>query len=157
MKVLVHYRKGGQNKEFRKIVETVAACMRTLGSTGRVKERLLPKLKAVPGPMSGAWQDADDLKNILGDNAYRFDIYNWNDKVAMEIEESEVKYVWKDLVKLSIGARRRRVTYGLLICPAAYSAKKLKRPVKIYNDAIRISNFMADLIWVKNLAIIGYG
>lgn len=157
MRVKIHYRKGEKNAKFRQIVENVADALEKLSSKGRIQQRLLVELVGRTNRLSGAWQDGDKLRGLLGEKyGHRFDLYNWETKTAIEIEESEVKYVWKDFIKLSIGARRKRVANGILICPIGYGGRNMEKAVKIYANAIIISNFMADLIWVKNLAIIGY-
>lgn len=115
------------------------------------------KLRENRANLGAAWQDGDEILNILGKNSgHRFDIYNWEHKTAIEIEESEVKYVWKDLIKLVIGARRKKVDHAILVCPFEYGGQNMKTTVKIYNTAIGISQFMSDLLWTENLAIIGY-
>lgn len=157
MKAKVYIRKGKGNKKFINIVETVSSALERLDSNGRIKERLLPLLKENRSNLGAAWQDGDELLNMLGKNSeHRFDIYNWDSKTAIEIEESEVKYVWKDFVKLAIGARRRRVENAILIVPLSYGGKNMKNPVPIHTNAIKISEFMSDFLWMKNLAIIGY-
>ncbi|MFH1256658.1 MAG: hypothetical protein V1494_05210 [Candidatus Diapherotrites archaeon] len=157
MEVKVHIRKGEKNKKFLKIVQETAAALKTLPPEGRVKERLLKTLRSDRSNLGAAWQDGDDLQNILGKNSgHRFDIYNWNTKTAIEIEESEVKYIWKDFVKLVIGKRRKRLENAILICPLSYKGKSMKTPVPFFSTAINISKFMSDLLWMENLAIIGY-
>ncbi len=157
MQVTVHLRKGGKNRKFVRIVDKVADALKQLKPEGRIQARLLSLLEEDKANLGGAWQDGDKLLNILGKNSgHRFDIYNWANKTAIEIEESEVKYVWKDFVKLAIGARKRRVENAILIVPLSYRGKKLKGPVQIYAQAINISQFMSDFLWMKNLAIIGY-
>lgn len=157
MKVKVHLRKGGKNKKFCAIVDKVSGALERLSGEERIKTRLVNALRADRPNLGAAWQDGDELLNILGKNSdHRFDIYNWENKTAIEIEESEVKYVWKDLIKLAIGARRGRVENALLICPLAYRGKSLKTSVPIFAQAIKISEFMSDFMWMKNLAIIGY-
>ncbi len=157
MKVAVHLRKGSTNKKFCKIVDDIAIALEHISSEGRIKEQLLPILRKNRKNLGAAWQDGDELHNILGRKSeHRFDIYNWENKTAVEIEESEVKYVWKDLVKLAIGARRNRVSNAILICPLSYGGKTLKKKISIYAQAIKVSNFMSDFLWMKNLAIIGY-
>ena len=157
MKTEITIRKGGGNKKFVRIVEFVNAALVSLPSEGRIKERLLPLLSKNKDDLGGAWQDGDELRNLLGKNSgHRYDIYNWDKKVAVEIEESEAKYLWKDFIKLSVGARKRRVEHAILICPMYYKGQGMKRQGSFYSSAISISNFMADFLWMKNLAIIGY-
>jgi hypothetical protein len=157
MEIEIHIRKGSENRKFIEIVDFVSNALKTMPVEGRIKERLLPLLSKDKSNLGGAWQDGDELRNLFGKNSeHRFDIYNWKKKVAIEIEESEVKYLWKDFIKLSIGARRGIVDYAILICPRYYKGKTLKTPVTFYSMAIGISKFMADLLWMKNLAIIGY-
>lgn len=156
MEVKTYFRKGSKDKEFIKIVSLVSGALKTLHPSGRLKERLLPILRE-ERYLGAAWQDGDELGNILGKNSgHRFDIYNWDKKVAIEIEESEVKYLWKDFVKLSIGSRKGRVQYAILICPMHYKGRNLKNQISFYSTALKISEFMADLLWMKNLVIIGY-
>jgi len=157
VKVKSYFRKGENNKKFREIVGKVTTALELLEGNERLKSRLLVSLHVSKQNLGGAWQDADTLLNLLGKNSgHRFDLYNWENKTAIEIEESEVKYLWKDLVKLSIGARKKRVENAILICPFAYRGKTMKTPVGIYAQAIKISEFMSDFLWMKNLAIIGY-
>jgi len=87
---------------------------------------------------------------------YRFDCYNPEKKIAIEIEKTEAKYVWRILCKFSIGARKGKVNYAILICPIEYWGRNKKFPTKIFNEAIRVSKFISDILWVKNIAIIGY-
>ena len=157
MKVRIHLRKGGKNRKFTAIVDSVATALSFLEGEERIQGRLLDKLRQNRANLGGAWQDGDELHNILGKNsAHRFDIYNWEHKTAIEVEESEVKYVWKDFVKLAIGARKGKVENAILIVPIEYGGRNLKKSVKIFDQAIKISEFMADFLWMKNLAIIGY-
>ncbi len=86
-----------------------------------------------------------DLTSIIGKN-----------KTAIEIEESEVKYIWRDYVKLVMGYRKGYVVNAVLICPLSYHEQKMKTGVPIYSTAKKISEFMSDLLWMKNLVIIGY-
>lgn len=157
MEVEVHIRKGEKNKKFLKIVQQISDELKNLPSEGRLNLRLLSKLRSDKSNLGAAWQDGDELFNILGPKSeHRFDIYNWETKTAIEIEESEVKYIWKDFIKLAKGARLGRVENAILICPIIYSGKRMKKGVAIYTQAINISKFMADFLWMKNLAIIGY-
>ncbi|MBU1197205.1 hypothetical protein KJ765_01700 [Candidatus Micrarchaeota archaeon] len=157
MRVKTYLRKGAGNKKFVTIVKTITDALGNIDGSTRIKEALLEELTKNRSNLGAAWQDGDQLLNILGKNSdHRFDIYNWETKTAIEVEESEVKYVCKDFVKLAIGARRGRVANAMLVCPIAYGGKTLKRPVAIYTNAVSISHFMSDFLWMKNLAIIGY-
>jgi len=157
MKVKIYIRKGSKNKKFVKIAEQVSNALKSMSADGRIKERLLEVLRKDKSNLGAAWQDGDELLNILGKNSgHRFDIYNWDTKTAIEIEESEVKYIWKDFVKLVIGKRRKRLENAILICPLYYKGKSMKTPVPFFSTAINTSKFMSDLLWMENLAIIGY-
>ena len=157
MKTKIYIRKGQKNKKFLKIVDEVSDNLKKLSTDGRIKSRLLVLLREDRKNLGAAWQDGDELLNILGKNSgHRFDIYNWDTKTAIEIEESEVKYIWKDFVKLVIGKRKKRLENAIIICPIEYRGRNMKNAVQIYKTAINISKFMSDLLWMENLAIIGY-
>jgi hypothetical protein len=58
--------------------------------------------------------------------------------------------------KFSLGTRLGRVRYEILITPVLYRGRAMKTPTRPYAAAIRVSEFMADILWTRSLAIIGY-
>ena len=149
----IYFRKGGRNKKFRNIVKNITNCLKRVNSKSKTFDRhLLTCLRRT----NKNYINKTEVP-IFRKLGYQIDIYNPKEQIAIEIEKSETKLVWRILCKFIIGARRRKINYAVLIVPIQYKGtRKNKTLTNIFNDAKRASHFLADILWVKNIAIIGY-
>jgi hypothetical protein len=84
------------------------------------------------------------------------DLYHPEKRIAIEVEKSERKYIWKDLAKFSRGgktykSRREKIEFGCLVVPVNYSGGG-----NIFQGAMTILDFMRPMLFVKDVAVIGY-
>lgn len=124
-------------------------------SDENLDERLLEELKSEDKGFVGLEVPIFEEGRFRIKRGFMVDIYHPKRKMAVEIEKSEVKNVWKDLIKFSIGNKKGLIKYGVLICPKLYSGKGRKVYTKPYNRAIEIYEFMKNLYFGR-LLIIGY-
>jgi len=85
------------------------------------------------------------------------DLYHEQERIAIELEKSEKKYVWKDLVKFGRGGvtydgDRKKVEYGCLVVPDYYLSKK--RPV--FSGTRRMLEFIEPMVDVREIVVIGF-
>jgi len=150
--VRVEYRKGMGNKEFEKIVGEIVDSLKQVDRNAKTFDRAL--LNRLRERDAGYFNQTD--YSIFKKYGFQVDIYHPEEKIAIEVEKSETKLVWKILCKFSIGAKRGLIRYAVLIVPMEYWGRNKKSPTKIFRDAVIASKFMGQILWTKNLAIIGY-
>lgn len=95
------------------------------------------------------WAD-DDLR-------HKVDLYHKEKRIAIELEKSEKKYVWKDLVKFGRGGAtydgdRRQIEYGCLIVPDYYLSKR--RPV--FSGTRQMLKFIEPMLDLHEVVVIGF-
>jgi hypothetical protein len=148
-KILI--RKGSENEEFKKIVEESVQALKAIdrNSIHFDKDFLAELRKNYP-----SYSPKTEVK-IFKNYNFAFDAYDNDRKIAIEIEKSEIKYIWKIMCKFIVGAREKKINYAILIVPMKYAGKKVKKPTRLFNEAIRITKFISDILWIKNIAIIG--
>jgi len=83
------------------------------------------------------------------------DLYHPEKRIAIELEKSEKKYVWKDLVKFGRGAHtsvknRDTIEFGCLVVPEYYAG----RPV--FSGTRRMLSFMEPMIDVSEIVVLGF-
>lgn len=81
------------------------------------------------------------------------DLYNPNTQIAVEIEKTEQKNIWKNLIKLSRG-KEVGIDYGCVVVPENYSTSGGERD--LFSHAQRALEFTSPLIPIDDIAIIGY-
>jgi hypothetical protein len=87
---------------------------------------------------------------------YTVDLYHPEERIAVEIEKTGRKYLWRDLVKFSRGAvsspdSEPSVRFGCIITPGVSNNDE-----KLYNRACRIMAFMEPILPVDDILIVGY-
>jgi len=120
-----------------------------------IDKRLLEELKKRDGEFQGLEVPIFEERRFRIKRGYKVDIYHPKRKIAIEIEKTEVKNVWKDLIKFSLGNRKGLIKHGVLIVPKEYKGKREKVHTKPYHRAIEIYEFMKNL-YFGSLLIIGY-
>jgi len=85
------------------------------------------------------------------------DLYHKQKRIAIELEKSERKYVWKDLVKFGRGGStyegdRKKIEYGCLVVPDYYLSKS--RPV--FSGTRRMLEFIEPMLDVQGIVVIGF-
>jgi hypothetical protein len=153
--VRIELRKGGGNREFNSIVKLVARTLEQTDMSSRKADmKLLKKLRKTD---SGYVARTEYPLFMVGGYRYAVDIYHPQKKIAIEIEKSETKLVWKILCKFIVGARQHKIDHAILIVPLRYRGKRKKTPTRPFNDALRASRFVSQILWNRNIAILGYG
>jgi len=135
------------------IISALKAVLETYDE--RLDERLLEELKKRDEEFLGLEVPIFRDARFRLKHGYTVDIYQPKRKIAIEIEKTEVKNIWKDLVKLSIANKKKLVRYGVIICPKQYRGKGEKVHTSPYIMAKEIYEFMKNL-YFGSLLIIGY-
>jgi len=83
------------------------------------------------------------------------DLYHPEKRIAIELEKSERKYVWKDLTKFGRGAHtetggRNKVEFGCLVVPDHYSGRS------VFSGTERMLKFMEPMLDLEEIVIIGF-
>lgn len=83
------------------------------------------------------------------------DLYHSKKRIAIELEKSERKYVWKDLSKFGRGAHteadgRMKIEFGCLVVPDYYSGRK------VFSGTRRMLKFMEPMLDLDEIVIIGF-
>ena len=84
------------------------------------------------------------------------DLYNPAERIAIEIEKSERKRVSDDILKFVKGgktqkANRQKIEFGCLIVPTNYRGSG-----NIFHGSMRTLEFMRCVLFVEDIAVIGY-
>lgn len=85
------------------------------------------------------------------------DLYNSEDRIAIEIEKSQQKRVSDDILKFIKGGKtqrdnRKKIEFGCLIVPTNYGSQNNN----LYEEAMRCMRFMRSVLHVEDIAVIGY-
>ena len=94
---------------------------------------------------------------LWNDSKHTVDLYNSEKRIAVEIEKTERKNVWKDLWKFARASSPGgvdRIEYGCLILPENYSTTK--RDHNVYKQSINVLKFTATVLPLRDIALIGY-
>jgi hypothetical protein len=83
------------------------------------------------------------------------DLYHPEKRIAIELEKSERKYVWKDLAKFGRGAHtevneRKKVEFGCLVVPDYYSGST------VFSGTRKMLRFMEPMLDLNELVILGF-
>jgi len=90
----------------------------------------------------------------LWDNSnHSVDLYNPNAKIAVEIEKTEQKNIWKNLIKFSRG-KEGGIDYGCVVVPDNYSTSRGERD--LFAHAQHALRFTSPLIPINDIVVIGY-
>jgi len=84
------------------------------------------------------------------------DLYNPDKRIAIEIEKSETKRVSDDILKFIKGGKsqkdnRKMIEFGCLIVPVNYRGK-----INIFDGCINNLKFMRGVLFVEDIAVVGY-
>ena len=83
------------------------------------------------------------------------DLYHPDKRIAIELEKSEKKYVWKDLAKFGRGAHsetdgRSTIEVGCLVVPDYYSGRA------VFSGTEKMLRFMEPMLDLDEIVIIGF-
>jgi len=90
---------------------------------------------------------------LWDESKHSVDLYNPGEKIAVEIEKTEQKNIWKNLIKFSRG-NEVGIDYGCVVVPENYSTSRRER--NLFTHAQRALNFTSPLIPIHDIAVIGY-
>lgn len=84
------------------------------------------------------------------------DLYHPDGRIAVEIEKSQRKRVSDDILKFIKGGKtqrdnRKKIEFGCLIVPINYRGRG-----NLYNAAMDNLRFMRSILFVEDVAVIGY-
>jgi aromatic ring-opening dioxygenase LigB subunit len=82
------------------------------------------------------------------------DLYNPDRNIAVEIEKTEKKLIWKNLIKFSRGPEQEadeRIDFGCVIVPVNYPGGG-----NVFSHAANALEFTSPLIPIQDIVIIGY-
>lgn len=87
--------------------------------------------------------------------SHSVDLYHPEKRIAVELEKSERKYVWKDLAKFGRGAHievdgRKKVEFGCLVVPDYYSGST------VFSGTRKMLRFMEPMLDLDEIIIIGF-
>lgn len=91
--------------------------------------------------------------HLWADSNHSVDLYNSSEKIAVEIEKTEQKNIWKNLIKFSRG-NEGGINYGCVVVPENYSTSRGERD--LFSHAQRALEFTSPLIPIDDIAVIGY-
>jgi len=90
----------------------------------------------------------------LWDNSsHSVDLYDPNGKIAVEVEKTEQKNIWKNLIKFSRG-KEGGIDHGCVVVPVNYTTSRGERD--LFAHAQRALKFTSPLIPIGDIAVIGY-
>lgn len=90
---------------------------------------------------------------LWDESNHSVDLYNPETRIAVEIEKTEQKNIWKNLIKLSRG-KEGEIDYGCVVVPENYTTAR--REHNLFAHAQRALKFTSPLIPIDDIAIIGY-
>jgi hypothetical protein len=82
------------------------------------------------------------------------DLYNPDSQIAVEIEKTEKKLVWKNLIKFSRGKTHEsdgQIEFGCIIVPVNYPGGG-----NIFRHATNALEFTSPLIPIQDVVVVGY-
>lgn len=89
------------------------------------------------------------------DFGHSVDLYQPEMGIAIELEKSSRKYVWKDLAKFGRGAHdefegKKTVEFGCLVVPDYYSGSP------VFSGTRKILRFMEPMLDIDEIVVIGF-
>jgi len=107
------------------------------------------------GSRAGGYNPNCKLWSHLG-FSYSVDLYDEDERIAIEVEKSERKYISDDLLKFQKGYRtqkdgRPKIEFGCLVVPVNYRGSE-----NIYQHSLRKLDFMKGVLFIDDVAVIGY-
>lgn len=90
---------------------------------------------------------------LWDESKHSVDLYNPAERIAVEIEKTEQKNIWKNLIKFSRGGKSG-IDYGCVVVPENYSTSRSDR--NLFAHAQRALEFTSPLIPTNDIVIIGY-
>ncbi|MFP9192148.1 hypothetical protein ACLI4Q_10895 [Natrialbaceae archaeon A-CW1-1] len=90
---------------------------------------------------------------LWDESNHSVDLYNVNERIAVEIEKTEQKNIWKNLIKFSRG-KEGGIDYGCVVVPENYTTSR--RELNLFAHAQRALKFTSPLIPIDDIAVIGY-
>lgn len=118
------------------------------------KRREVPLDPAIASHLGGYVSGRNTEYRLWSDFDYSVDIYNPDERIAVEIEKTERKLVWKNLIKFSRGPEQdsdERVDFGCIVVPVNYPGGG-----NVFRHAENALEFTSPLIPVRDVVIIGY-
>lgn len=84
------------------------------------------------------------------------DLYHAQERIAIEVEKTERKYIWRDIAKFSRGGKTytdgtEKIKFGCLVVPVNYRGRH-----NLYRAALKQLDFMEPLLFVDDVAVLGY-
>ncbi len=107
------------------------------------------------GDRAGGYNPNCKLWSHLGFN-YSVDLYQPDERIAIEVEKSERKSVSDDLLKFQKGYRTRKdgrpkIEFGCLVVPVNYRGSD-----NLYRHSLTKLDFMKGILFIDDVAVIGY-
>ena len=107
------------------------------------------------GNRAGGYNPNCKLWSHLGFN-YSVDLYQPDERIAIEVEKSERKSISDDLLKFQKGYRTRKdgqpkIKFGSLVVPVNYRGKD-----NLYRHSLTKLDFMKGILFIDDVAVIGY-
>ncbi|EJN56899.1 hypothetical protein [Halogranum rubrum] len=107
------------------------------------------------GRATGGYNPNCKLWSHLGFN-YSVDLYNADDRIAIEVEKSERKNISDDLLKFQKGYRtqkdgRPKIEFGCLVVPVNYRGSD-----NLYQHSLTKLDFMKGILFIDDVAVVGY-
>ncbi|MFB6186546.1 MAG: hypothetical protein ABEI86_06740 [Halobacteriaceae archaeon] len=91
--------------------------------------------------------------HLWKNSSHSVDLYNPEEKIAVEIEKTEQKNIWKNLIKFFRG-KEVGIDYGCVVVPENYSTSRTDH--NLFAHAQRALKFTSPLIPIDDIAVIGY-
>ncbi|SDN06604.1 hypothetical protein SAMN04487949_3239 [Halogranum gelatinilyticum] len=107
------------------------------------------------GDAAGGYNPNCKLWSHLDFN-YSVDLYNADERIAIEVEKSERKNISDDLLKFQKGYRtkkggRPKIEFGCLVVPVNYRGSD-----NLYQHSLTKLDFMKGVLFIDDVAVIGY-
>jgi len=107
------------------------------------------------GAAAGGFNPNCKLWSHLGFN-YSVDLYDADNRIAIEVEKSERKSVSDDLLKFQKGYRTQKdgqpkIEFGCLVVPVNYLGRH-----NLYQHSLTKLDFMKGVLFIDDVAVIGY-
>lgn len=85
------------------------------------------------------------------------DLYNTDERIAIEIEKSQRKRVSDDVLKFIRGGKthekkRKKIKFGCLVVPVNWGSSN----DDLFNEAMNCMRFIRSVLHVEDIAVIGY-
>ncbi|WP_020220526.1 hypothetical protein [Halarchaeum acidiphilum] len=85
------------------------------------------------------------------------DLYNTDERIAIEIEKSQRKRVSDDVLKFIRGGKthennRKKIEFGCLVVPVNWGSGNND----LFNEAMNCMRFIRSVLHVEDIAVIGY-